>query len=206
MTTAIHESTLGRVAITTDGDALVALQLELETGAPTPAATAAAPPAGIAAEAARQLDAYLAGERAGFDLPLRPAGTPFEQDVWRALGEIPYGETWSYGQLAAHIGRPGSARAVGRANGRNPLWVVVPCHRVIGAGGALTGYAGGLELKRRLLELESEAVVGVRTTRIYCRPSCTPPRAPLARNTLRYPNPAAARAAGFRACKLCKPD
>jgi O-6-methylguanine DNA methyltransferase len=160
----------------------------------------------VAAEAARQLDAYLAGERSDFDLPLEPAGTPFEQDVWRALGEIPYGDTWSYQQLADRLDRPGAARAVGRANGRNPLWVVVPCHRVIGANGSLTGYAGGLDLKRRLLDIESEAVVGVRTTKIYCRPSCTPPRAPKSENTRRYPNAAAARAAGFRACKLCKPD
>ncbi|HEX6390683.1 MAG TPA: methylated-DNA--[protein]-cysteine S-methyltransferase [Solirubrobacteraceae bacterium] len=205
MTTAIHETTLGRVAITTDGDALAALRLEpAAAGTGGEAAAPAAPPTGVAAEAARQIDAYLAGERADFDLPLAPAGTPFEQDVWRALREIPYGETSTYGRLAAELGS--HARAVGRANGRNPLWIVVPCHRVIGADGSLTGYAGGLDVKRRLLDLESRAVVGVRTTKIYCRPSCTPPRAPLPANTRRYPSAAAARAAGLRACKLCKPD
>jgi len=198
MTTAIHETTLGRVAITTAEEGLRALKLD-------PGARGDAP-SGLAAEAAGQLDAYLAGERADFELPLAPQGTPFEQQVWGALSEIPYGETWSYQQLAERLDRPGAARAVGRANGRNPLWVVVPCHRVIGSDGTLTGYAGGLELKRRLLHLESEAVVGVRTTKIYCRPSCTPPRAPLPQNTRRYPNPAAAQAAGLRACKLCKPD
>jgi methylated-DNA-[protein]-cysteine S-methyltransferase len=198
MTTAIHQTTLGPVAITTEDDAVTQVRLQ-------PRATGAAPE-GLAAAAAAQLDAYLAGVRADFELPLRPAGTPFEQDVWRALRDIPYGDTWSYQRLAEHLNRPGAARAVGRANGRNPLWIVVPCHRVIGANGTLTGYAGGIDVKRRLLALESDAVVGVRTTKIYCRPTCTPPRRPKPENTRRYPNPAAARAAGFRACKLCKPD
>ncbi len=198
MSTAIHQSTLGPVAITTENDALVSLMLH-------PRAQGAAP-TGVAADAAEQIDAYLAGERADFDLPLAPAGTPFEEEVWRALRTIPYGDTWSYQQLADHLDRPGAARAVGRANGRNPLWVVVPCHRVIGSNGSLTGYAGGLDVKRRLLELESQAVVGVRTTKIYCRPTCTPSRMPKPENTRRYPTAAAARSAGFRACKLCKPD
>lgn len=101
-----------------------------------------------------QLSAYFAGELREFDLPLAPAGTPFQLAVWSALRAIPYGETASYGQLAAAVGRPAAARAVGAANGRNPLAIVVPCHRVIGAAGALTGYAGGVERKRALLELE----------------------------------------------------
>jgi len=107
------------------------------------------------AEPRRQLAEYFAGERPAFDLPLHPAGGPFELRVWAALLEIPYGETTSYGELARRLGAPGSARAVGAANGRNPLAVVVPCHRVIGASGALTGYAGGLDRKRALLDLEA---------------------------------------------------
>jgi methylated-DNA-[protein]-cysteine S-methyltransferase len=106
------------------------------------------------AEARRQLSEYFAGERTAFDLPLRPAGAPFQLRVWEALLRIPYGETASYGELARELGHPGAARAVGAANGRNPLAIVVPCHRVIGASGSLTGYAGGLECKRALLDLE----------------------------------------------------
>jgi methylated-DNA-[protein]-cysteine S-methyltransferase len=102
-----------------------------------------------------QLDAYFAGERRDFDLQLAPEGTPFRQEVWSALRDIPYGETRSYGQLAAQIGRPGAARAVGLANGRNPIAIVVPCHRVIGSNRSLTGYAAGVERKRQLLELET---------------------------------------------------
>jgi methylated-DNA-[protein]-cysteine S-methyltransferase len=102
-----------------------------------------------------QLAEYFDGRRRGFDLPLKPAGSPFELAVWRALEAIPYGETMSYGELAARIGRPDAARAVGTANGRNPIAVIVPCHRVIGADGSLTGYGGGLERKRLLLDLEA---------------------------------------------------
>ena len=102
-----------------------------------------------------QLDEYFTGARREFDLALAPRGSEFQLRVWEALREIPYGETESYGELAARIGRPGSARAVGAANGQNPIAVVVPCHRVIGASGSLTGYAGGLERKRLLLDLES---------------------------------------------------
>jgi methylated-DNA-[protein]-cysteine S-methyltransferase len=102
-----------------------------------------------------QLEAYFAGELRAFELPLAPEGTPFQQRVWRALCDIPYGETISYGELARRIGQPGAARAVGLANGQNPIAIVVPCHRVIGANGSLTGYGGGLERKRWLLALES---------------------------------------------------
>lgn len=109
--------------------------------------------AGFAA-ARDQLDAYFGGELEVFTLDLAPAGTPFQLEVWAALREIPYGTTWSYGQLAAHIGRPGASRAVGLANGRNPISIVVPCHRVIGSSGTLTGYGGGLERKQWLLDLE----------------------------------------------------
>ena len=102
-----------------------------------------------------QLQAYFAGELRDFELPLAARGTPFQQGVWRALRDIPYGETISYGELARRIGQPAAARAVGLANGRNPIAIVVPCHRVIGANGSLTGYGGGLARKRWLLAHES---------------------------------------------------
>jgi methylated-DNA-[protein]-cysteine S-methyltransferase len=106
-------------------------------------------------EARRQLEEYFAGQRTEFDLPLSAAGTPFQREVWAALQTIPYGEVRSYSEIAAQIGRPGASRAVGLANGRNPIAVIVPCHRVIGASGALTGYGGGLPRKRLLLDLEA---------------------------------------------------
>ncbi len=102
-----------------------------------------------------QLEAYFAGELREFDVPLAPRGTPFQLRVWEALREIPYGETWSYGQLASRVGNPKASRAVGLANGRNPLSVIVPCHRVIGSTGKLVGYGGGVERKRILLDLEA---------------------------------------------------
>ncbi len=101
-----------------------------------------------------QLVEYFAGRRQRFELPLAPRGTPFQLEVWQALAEIPHGKTWSYGQLANPPGRPQARRAVGAANGRNPLPIVLPCHRVIGASGALTGFGGGLPTKQFLLELE----------------------------------------------------
>lgn len=101
-----------------------------------------------------QLAEYFAGARREFDLPLAPRGTAFQQRVWEELRRIPYGETISYAELARRVGRPGASRAVGRANATNPIAVIVPCHRVIGSDGALTGYAGGEPLKRALLELE----------------------------------------------------
>lgn len=107
------------------------------------------------AEAAAQLEAYFAGEREAFDLPLDPRGTPFQREVWAELRRIPYGQTRSYAQLAAALGRPEASRAVGAANGGNPLAVVIPCHRVLGADGALRGYAGGTAIKAGLLQLEA---------------------------------------------------
>ena len=101
-----------------------------------------------------QLAEYFAGQRQDFDLALSPVGTPFERSVWAELRRIPFGETRSYGEIAQAIGRPGAARAVGRANGANPIPIVVPCHRVIGSDGSLTGFGGGLEAKSRLLEIE----------------------------------------------------
>jgi methylated-DNA-[protein]-cysteine S-methyltransferase len=106
------------------------------------------------AEVARQLDEYFAGRRRTFDLPLAPTGTPFQLAVWEQLRRIPTGTTVSYGELAQRVGRPGAARAVGAAVGRNPISVIVPCHRVVGSSGALTGFAGGLDRKRALLALE----------------------------------------------------
>jgi methylated-DNA-[protein]-cysteine S-methyltransferase len=105
-------------------------------------------------EAERQLNEYFGGRRKRFDLKLNPSGTAFQKQVWRALLTIPFGETRSYSQIARQIGRPKAARAVGAANGRNPLSIVAPCHRVIGATGKLTGFAGGLDIKARLLDLE----------------------------------------------------
>jgi methylated-DNA-[protein]-cysteine S-methyltransferase len=109
----------------------------------------------VVREAVRQLAEYFAGTRETFALPLDFAGTPFQRSVWAALLTIPYGETRSYGELARQIGRPAAARAVGAANGRNPLSIVAPCHRVIGATGKLTGFAGGLRTKELLLALEA---------------------------------------------------
>jgi methylated-DNA-[protein]-cysteine S-methyltransferase len=109
------------------------------------------------ADPARQLAEYFAGERRIFDLRLAPRGTSFQRLVWAALAEIPYGETRSYGDLARRIGRPAASRAVGAANGRNPLPIVLPCHRVVGTDGSLTGFGGGLAVKRALLALEQAA-------------------------------------------------
>jgi len=106
-------------------------------------------------DAVAQLRAYFAGELTEFDLAFRPQGTPFQQSVWKALVGIPYGETTSYGAIAKAIGKPDAVRAVGAANGANPIPIVIPCHRVIGASGKLTGFGGGLDVKQKLLRLES---------------------------------------------------
>lgn len=111
-------------------------------------------------EAQRQLGEYFAGERLHFDLPLSPRGTEFQRAVWSMLAKIPYGGTWSYRDLAERIGKPTAMRAVGAANGRNPLPIVLPCHRVIGADGSLTGFGGGLPTKQFLLKLEGALPVG----------------------------------------------
>jgi O-6-methylguanine DNA methyltransferase len=112
--------------------------------------------------AAIQIREYLEGKRCAFDLPLDLRGTPFQLEVWRALCEIPYGETRSYAEIAAAVGRPAASRAVGAANGANPLSLVVPCHRVVASGGGLGGYAGGLDLKARLLAMERSRAAGTR--------------------------------------------
>lgn len=105
-------------------------------------------------QAKDQLDAYFAGKLKEFSLPLAPNGTPFQQKIWQLLQQIPYGETRTYGQLACQAGNPKASRAVGMANNRNPLPVFIPCHRVIGANGTLTGYAGGMDMKQTLLDIE----------------------------------------------------
>lgn len=110
------------------------------------------------AEVRQQLNDYFAGRRRAFDIALDPAGTPFQMRVWAALKEIPYGRVVSYQWVAERIGAPAAVRAVGAANGRNPISIIVPCHRVIGKSGGLTGYGGGLDLKRRLLQLENPQV------------------------------------------------
>jgi len=105
-------------------------------------------------KAAQQIQEYLEGKRTAFDLPLSPEGTPFQKAAWEALLTIPYGETRSYKQMAEQVGNPKACRAIGMANNRNPIMIVVPCHRVIGADGKLVGYGGGLDMKRKLLEIE----------------------------------------------------
>lgn len=148
-------SPVGQLTLVASGPALVAILWESER--PGRVRVERGPEASqdpLLKEAATQLQAYFEGKRTQFELPLAPQGTDFQCKVWQALQGIPYGETRSYGELAAQIGAPGSARAVGAANGRNPLSIVVPCHRVIGANGQLTGFAGGLEGKACLLELE----------------------------------------------------
>ena len=118
------------------------------------------------ADVAAQVREYFAGERTDFDLPLAPAGSPFQQRVWRELREVGFGSTAGSGELAARLGRAGSARAVGRANATNPIPIVIPCHRVVGSDGCLTGYAGGMEMKTALLRLEGIAVRDGRRPRI----------------------------------------
>jgi methylated-DNA-[protein]-cysteine S-methyltransferase len=110
----------------------------------------------VVQETVRQLKAYFAGKRQDFDLTLAPSGTVFQRQTWQALQKIPWGTTISYGELARRLGRPKAVRAVGAANGRNPISIIIPCHRVVGSDGSLTGYGGGLAVKRQLLELEAK--------------------------------------------------
>jgi len=151
----VHElaTALGVLTLESDGRALLRIRLPREKWRPDRAADRRPDPAPFAAVVA-QLESYFAGERRGFDLALAPGGTPFQQQVWRQLRGIPHGETISYAELAHRVGRPAAWRAVGAANGRNPLPIIIPCHRVIGSDGRLTGYAGGLAAKRQLLTLE----------------------------------------------------
>jgi len=155
------ESPIGRLMLTTDGTALTGLYMNLYRNKPsklpsvsdgwTQNATIGPLPA-----ASRQLKEYFAGQRREFDLPLRMNGTEFQERVWRELAKIPFGETRSYGQLAKRLDNPNGSRAVGLANGRNPIAIIVPCHRVIGADGSLTGFGGGIDRKEWLLAHEGQ--------------------------------------------------
>ncbi|MGN0065368.1 MAG: methylated-DNA--[protein]-cysteine S-methyltransferase [Nocardioides sp.] len=156
----VVESPIGDLRIVEHGGAITAINFspfgDLPDGQPLGGRADDLP---VLVEAVRQLGAYFAGELKEFDLPLAPVGTEFQQQVWAELRLIRFGETASYGQIAQRLGRTNAAsRAVGLANGRNPIPVVVPCHRVIGSNGTLTGYAGGLERKQVLLELEQDAL------------------------------------------------
>jgi methylated-DNA-[protein]-cysteine S-methyltransferase len=151
----IVDSPIGRLLLRTDGVSLTGLYMDVP-GRLFPGMNDSEEDAstGPLPEAVRQLEEYFAGNRRDFDLPLCLNGTLFQQRAWSALTEIPYGETWSYGELAKRIGNPNASRAVGLANGRNPISILVPCHRVIGADGSLTGYGGGLQRKQWLLAHE----------------------------------------------------
>ncbi len=149
----VTESPVGPLTLVADDGLLCGLYMADHRHRPDPDTFGARDPAAFG-PAIEQLGAYFAGELTDFDLELAPQGTPFQSRVWSALCDIPYGETFTYGRLAAHIGRPTASRAVGLANGKNPLSIIVPCHRVIGSDGSMTGYGGGLERKRFLLALE----------------------------------------------------
>jgi methylated-DNA-[protein]-cysteine S-methyltransferase len=153
-----HATPAGQVLLLSDGRMLTGLHFVNGKHVPAvqPAWVESAAPF---SEARRQLDAWFARRRRDFDLPIAPQGTAFQQSVWQALREIPWGETWSYARLAARLGQPSAVRAVAAANGRNPLALIIPCHRVIGSDGSLTGYAGGLAVKQHLLQLEGVTLV-----------------------------------------------
>ena len=151
-----HASPIGKLALIADDVALRGVYFE-QSRHGGPPENAKRGTNKIIDETRRQLDAYFAGRRKAFDLPLGAEGTAFQKKVWKALYRIPFGETRSYGDIAAQIGAPQASRAVGAANGRNPIPVIVPCHRVIGANGALTGFGGGMERKRFLLAFEGRA-------------------------------------------------
>ena len=152
----IIDSPIGPLTLAGRGSTLMHLRMVDQTHEPDRAGWEPAVPDAFA-EIVTQLEAYFAGTLTEFDVELRLDGTEFQRRVWAALRTIPYGETRSYGQIAEQIGSPAASRAVGLANGRNPISIIVPCHRVIGASGSLTGYGGGIERKRRLLELEMNA-------------------------------------------------
>jgi methylated-DNA-[protein]-cysteine S-methyltransferase len=154
-----HEisSPVGTLLLVGDGNALTGLSMSDHNGGPQPEPDWQRDERKFAA-VCEQLAAYFDGALCEFSLPLEPQGTHFQKHVWRELLRIPYGETISYGELARRIGQPNASRAVGRANGQNPISIINPCHRVIGADGTLTGYGGGLDRKQRLLELEETAL------------------------------------------------
>ena len=144
------ETLIGRLGLVENGEAVTNVFFRSEK-APTNTKEKATP---LLRRTARQIEEYLYGQRTTFDLPLKPEGTEFQQSVWKSLQTIPYGETRSYRDIAEQIGCPKACRAVGMANHRNPITIIIPCHRVIGTDGSLTGYGGGLPLKQQLLNLE----------------------------------------------------
>jgi methylated-DNA-[protein]-cysteine S-methyltransferase len=154
----VIDSPVGPLTLVAQGGAMVGLYMDLQRHRPADTELGEPNPGGGLDEpfktAAGQLDAYFAGTLTRFTVPLAPRGSPFQKRVWAALQHIPYGQTESYGELAERIGHPGAARAVGLANGKNPIGIVIPCHRVVGSDGSLTGYGGGLDRKKQLLDLE----------------------------------------------------
>lgn len=167
-------SPIGQLLITASSTGLRGLWIIGEKHCPNLPPQAAENP-DFFSTAAHQLAEYFAGSRQRFDLPLEPTGTPFQQEAWAALQQIPYGETRTYQQQAAAIARPAAIRAIGTANGRNPLSIIVPCHRVIGANGALTGYGGGLAAKQWLLQHERQFSPATAVTAAPTFPGFFPP-------------------------------
>lgn len=162
---AVLRTSLGDLLAVADGDAIAGLYFPQHWHPPAPTSigrdvSAADDPAFT--RLAEELSAYLEGDRTTFDVPAATAGDPFQESVWAMLREIPYGTTTTYGELAVRLGDPRLARRVGGAVGRNPVSILIPCHRVVGSSGSLTGYAGGLERKRHLLELEGASIVAQR--------------------------------------------
>jgi methylated-DNA-[protein]-cysteine S-methyltransferase len=151
-----YDSPCGRMLLVADGDALCgAYFVGQKHFREVDPAWRRDPAWAPLVQARRQFDEYFAGKRKAFDVPLAPEGTPFQRAVWKAIAGVPFGATISYAELARRAGRPGSARAAGAATGRNPIGIIVPCHRIVGADGSLTGYAGGMDKKRALLALEA---------------------------------------------------
>ena len=151
----IVESPIGDLLVAEEGGAITALTME-----PLGERPRATNRNAVLSTARKQLDRYFAGRLTQFDLPLSPGGSPFFQQVWDELRRVPFGQTITYAELARRIGRPGHFRAVVAANGRNPISIIVPCHRVVGSNGNLTGYAGGIERKRWLLDHEAASTAG----------------------------------------------
>ena len=151
MISSTYKSPIGTLRLVSDGEAIT--HLEFETNKyPAPKYPRGSDK--IIEQAKEELDAYFAGRLKDFKVPVRPQGTPFQEAAWKALSKIPYGVTRSYGEQARAVGKPKAVRAIGAANGRNPIPIIIPCHRVIGADGSLTGFGGGVETKQFLLELE----------------------------------------------------
>jgi methylated-DNA-[protein]-cysteine S-methyltransferase len=156
----VMDSPVGPLTLVAEDGTLAALYMQQQRHRPDPEVFGERDDAAFV-DVVGQLREYFAGQRRSFDVPLTLQGTPFQRQVWAALCEIPYGETTSYGELAARLGRPNAARAVGLANGRNPIGIIVPCHRVVGADGALTGYGGGLDRKEHLLAFERDQAASI---------------------------------------------